>query len=58
MISLKAVIITGSARYEKELHPCQMRLPIWRLCAETMKQLESEQWILAQGFKRVYPEAG
>lgn len=47
-IRLTARIITGSARYEKELHDGHMRRPIWKICTETMKQLESEKYIVEQ----------
>jgi len=52
-IALKAVIITGNARYEKVLHSGYMRSPIWKICTETLQQLNSEQYILQIGFTRV-----
>lgn len=53
-MKLRAVIITGSSRYEKELHDGYMRRPIWKICTETMKQLESEKYIVEQlGFTKV-----
>jgi hypothetical protein len=51
--SLKAVILTGGVRYEKELHWGHFATPIWVLCTETMRQLESEQYILAKGFVKI-----
>lgn len=50
---MKAVIITGSARYEKELSMNYWVSPIWKITTETMNQLNSEQYILAKGFKKV-----
>jgi hypothetical protein len=52
-MTITAVIITGSARYEKPLHNGYMRSPIWKICTETMKQLESEQWLAQNGFRIV-----
>lgn len=51
--SMRAVIITGDARYEKELSMNHWMAPIWKICTETMKQLNSEQYILSKGFKKV-----
>ena len=56
MIKLKAKIITANAIYTKDLKHCQMTSPIWKITVETMKQLESEQYILGKGFKRIHPE--
>lgn len=50
---MRAIIITGSARYEKELSMNQWVSPIWKICTETNNQLNSEQYILAKGFKKV-----
>lgn len=53
-LELKVVIITGSARYEKELHHMgYMASPIWKICTETMSQLESEQFLEQKGFRKV-----
>jgi hypothetical protein len=52
-IRLRAIIITQSARYEKDLHHCQMSSPIWKICVETQRQLESEQYLQQKGFRRV-----
>jgi hypothetical protein len=52
-MKIKAVIITGSAQYEKQINPSAFNRPIWKLTVETMKQLDSEQYILQKGFKRV-----
>lgn len=53
MLQITARIITGDAEYTKVLNNNFMRLPIWKICTETMKQLESEQYIFQQGFKRI-----
>jgi hypothetical protein len=50
---LSARIITGKAEYVMELHLNYMRSPIWKIGCETQKQLESEQYILQKGFKRI-----
>ena len=52
-LELRAVIITGNAQYEKPLHNGYMRRPIWKICTETMKQLESEQYLTQKGFRKV-----
>lgn len=53
-VSLKAVIITGSARYKKTLHDGYMRSPIWKICTETTAQFESDEYIVNQkGFTKV-----
>jgi hypothetical protein len=52
MLEIKAIIITGACRYEKVLHLNYMRSPIWKICTETLKQLDSEQYILQKGFKK------
>jgi hypothetical protein len=52
-LKLTARIITGAAEYTKELRLEQMRRPIYKLCCETMAQLESEQFIAQEGFRRV-----
>jgi hypothetical protein len=52
-IKLKAVIITGDTRYDKDLSSNQWATPIWKICTETMAQLSSEQYILSKGFKKV-----
>ena len=49
---MMAVIITGYVRYEKELNMNYWVSPIWKICTETMNQLNSEQYILAKGFKK------
>ena len=51
--SMKAIIITGNARYEKEISMNHWVSPIWKICTETINQLNSEQYILAKGFKKV-----
>jgi hypothetical protein len=51
--TMKAIIITGDARYEKDLHMGYWKTPITKICTETSKQLHSEQYILQKGFKRV-----
>jgi hypothetical protein len=51
--TMKAVIITGEARYEKQLSMNYWKVPIWKICTETFKQLHSEEYILGKGFKRV-----
>lgn len=50
---LTAYIITGATIYKKELHDAYMRSPIWKICTETQKQFESEQYILQKGFTRI-----
>jgi hypothetical protein len=51
--TMKAIIITGNARYEKPLPMHYWNVPIWDICTETLKQLHSEEYILGKGFKRV-----
>jgi len=51
--SMKAIIVTGSARYEKPLSMNYFHSKIRDICTETMVQLDSEQYILDKGFKKV-----
>lgn len=54
-MTMKAIILTGSVRYEKDYsrNHTYLQVPIWKLCTETMKQFESEQYILQKGFVKV-----
>lgn len=51
--TLTVRIITGNAEYIKVLKTNQLKVPIWKLGFETMKQLESEQWLSQNGFVKV-----
>jgi len=51
--SLIAYIYTGDAIYRRKCNIQEMRRPIWKICAETMKQLHSEQWLLSRGFEKL-----
>jgi hypothetical protein len=47
-----ARIITGKSEWIREV-PHEKKRPIWKICAETQKQLESEQWLKSKGFIRI-----
>jgi len=46
-------IITGTSEYRKVLLECQKNVPIWKLGVETVRQLESEQYLQMKGFGKV-----
>jgi hypothetical protein len=52
-IKLKAVILTGDARYEKDLSFFHWSDTIETICTRTREQLHSEEYILGKGFKKV-----
>jgi len=56
MLKLKARIITANCVYTKDLHHCQLTSPIWKITVETMKQLESEQYLKQKGFVKIPPD--
>lgn len=49
---ITAVIIRGGERWERPILECQKNAPVWKLCSETARQFESEQWLRSQGFRK------
>lgn len=52
-IQLTAVIIRGGERWEKTLFQGHWATPIWKLCTETGRQFESDEFLRGQDFKLV-----
>jgi len=48
-----ARIITGNAEYIKVLNNNYARSSIAAVCTNTLKQLNSEEYIIQKGFKRI-----
>ena len=53
MLKITAIIITKGNRYEKVLNNNYARSSIAAICTDSLKQLNSEQYILQKGFKKV-----
>jgi hypothetical protein len=51
-LKLIAYIITKDNKYIREC-PYEWRKPIWDICCATLKQLDSEQYILSRGFVKL-----
>ena len=53
MLKIIAIIITKDRRYEKVLDNNYARNSIAAICTDTLKQLDSEQYILQKGFRKI-----
>jgi hypothetical protein len=51
--TMRAIIITGDARYEKDLPMHYWVVPIWKIGFETANQRNSEEYLLNKGFKKI-----
>jgi len=54
-IKIIARIINEKEEWRRACHQWEMYRPLWDICADTMKQLCSEQWLRQKGFKRWQP---
>lgn len=52
-LELRMIIQTSKERWERPLDMRHFNSAIWRLGVETLRQLDSPQWLLQQGFRKV-----
>jgi len=52
-VKMTAVIIRGNERWERPMHGSEIRKNFNKICSETEKQRNSDQWLQMKGFKKV-----